>query len=362
MTHAGPSAAAGSPEPSLDPPPPPPPPDAPGLREQVGATRDAARRLASAHVELAKAELADIADELKRIAALVGLAIGVMIVAALIVTVGLPLFLGEWIFGSLGWGLLHGLLLMIGIAVAAGVLAIGLAGRLVAGSLVVAAIVGAIVGIALGLDLTNRGWALVGDRLVPAAAPDIRPLAAALVALPLVAGVLLGLLGAVQVVRSGEYSRPDRPAWSARFAVAAPGALYVGWLTAFGYAYATGTAWPAWVVAGAGFGGFVVALVVLGVVASWPVGGSLAGGFGAGAMLGVPIGALTAIALGPQVGAAIGLAVALAAWPAFMGAGLARQGVDGEALKARLVPQKSIDMTKETIEWARARMPLSRRS
>ena len=37
-------------------------------------------------------------------------------------------------------------------------------------------------------------------------------------------------------------------------------------------------------------------------------------------------------------------------------------GHDGEELKNRFVPQRTIDMTKETIEWVRARTPLSRRS
>ena len=35
---------------------------------------------------------------------------------------------------------------------------------------------------------------------------------------------------------------------------------------------------------------------------------------------------------------------------------------DEESLKKRFMPQRTIDMTKETIEWARARMPLSRKS
>ena len=39
-----------------------------------------------------------------------------------------------------------------------------------------------------------------------------------------------------------------------------------------------------------------------------------------------------------------------------------QHGVDGEELMKRFVPQKTIDITKETIEWARERMPLMRRS
>src|SRR5258705_2833721 len=102
---------------------PPPPPEAPGLGEQIGATRDAGKRLLGAHVELAKAEFGDIADAAKRAAALVGIAIAAGVVAGLIVTVGLPLFLGEAIFGSMGWWILLGVLLLAAVAGAAPVAA-----------------------------------------------------------------------------------------------------------------------------------------------------------------------------------------------------------------------------------------------
>ena len=51
----------------------------------------------------------------------------------------------------------------------------------------------------------------------------------------------------------------------------------------------------------------------------------------------------------------LGLATALA------GAFAANGGIDIEALKARYIPQATIDTTKETIEWAQARMPGGRR-
>jgi len=56
--------------------PPPPEPEAPGLFEQIKATRDAAKQLVKSHVELAKAEFADITDAIKRAAILVGVAMG----------------------------------------------------------------------------------------------------------------------------------------------------------------------------------------------------------------------------------------------------------------------------------------------
>ena len=39
-----------------------------------------------------------------------------------------------------------------------------------------------------------------------------------------------------------------------------------------------------------------------------------------------------------------------------MGLRVRRQGIDVEALKARFIPQTTIDTTKESIEWAKARV------
>ena len=49
------------------------------------------------------------------------------------------------------------------------------------------------------------------------------------------------------------------------------------------------------------------------------------------------------------------MAAFLAAWPVLMGLRVQRQGIDLEELKARFWPQVTIDTTKETIEWAKAR-------
>jgi len=148
--------------------PPPPEPEAPGLFEQIKATRDAAKQLVKSHVELAKAEFADITDAIKRAAILVGVAIAAGIFAGLLVAVGTPLFLGEWLFGSIGWGILLGLVLMLAIAVAAGVMTLdtrkswGVGKPFLAGL-----VVGIAVGVLLGLDLTNRGWTMAGDAVAP---------------------------------------------------------------------------------------------------------------------------------------------------------------------------------------------------
>jgi hypothetical protein len=105
---------------------------------------------------------------------------------------------------------------------------------------------------------------------------------------------------------------------------------------------------------------FAVVGLVLGG-RSGGMGGAIGGAI-AGLILGALLGALTAVALGPRVGAAIGVTVGLATWTILMGIGVARQGIDTDALKARFWPDETIETTKETIEWVRERTPLGPRS
>ena len=66
-----------------------------------------------------------------------------------------------------------------------------------------------------------------------------------------------------------------------------------------------------------------------------------------------------AISFSRHVGIAIGICVVLIAWPAL--AATALRGYDWGALKARYWPGTTIETTKETIEWVRARTPLGRK-
>ena len=283
----------------------------------------------AAHIELAKAEFSEIGGQIKMLAILAGIVAVAGLSAGLLIAVGLPLFLGEWIFGSMGWGLLLGFLFLLAVAVAAAIAAANsglgmrdadelafedgawsggdpmdrpatpladveeprkpVGGRVIVGSLVLAIVIGAIVGVVLGLNLTNRGWTLLGETLLPGVEAGVRPLLVAVASLG-VMGLLLGGVGA---------------------------------------AVAKGS-----VVAGA-IGGLV---------------------------LGVLLGGLTAIAVGPRVGAAIGVAVGLIAWAGLMAVSAARAGFSGSAFTKTLKPERTIQTTKETIEWARERMPLSRKS
>jgi hypothetical protein len=112
----------------------------------------------------------------------------------------------------------------------------------------------------------------------------------------------------------------------------------------------------------------VVALAVIGAVLGLigglvrGLGGGALGTLVLGALGGVALGFLTAAAPGPNVGAAIGVAAGLITWIALMGMSLASGGFETEKLKDQYLPRRTIDVTKETIEWARERMPLMRKS
>ena len=194
------------------------------------------------------------------------------------------LFLGEWILGSIGWGLLLGSELLI-----AGAVAAVLAGLRVAGlgrDLVGALVIGLVMAVVLGPSLPNLLFRVIGEASALAVDPAVRPLVVGLAACALIGG----LVGLVVGARAG----------------GARGA----------------------------FGG-LIAFAILGALA----------------------GAFLAIDFGWRVGVALGFAVALIAWPVLMGLRVKEAGIDAEVLKARFMPQRSIDAAKETMEWAKAKVP-----
>ncbi len=288
----GSSAPRSTPSPS---PPPaggpgvPPEEPSPGLREQIGRTRAATLRLVRAHAELARAELGEIVDNAKRLAAFAGIALGLVLFAGMLASIGSILWLGEWWFGSIGWGVLLGTELLLALAVSLAMIGLGTGAAGQGRAVVIGAVVGVVVAVLLGLDLPNRAWTALADALRPAVAPEWRIL---VLAVPIPA-IVLGVLG-----------------------------LVVGLVTR----------------AGSGS----IGLLVL------------------GAIIGAVLGALSAITFSPEVAAAIGVAVGLGVWLGLAAAEARR--ISASELKDRFVPSETIDTTKETIEWVRARTPLGPRS
>ena len=81
------------------------------MGEAVGGVRAALRRMLDAHITLLRAELEITGKEL---GVILGLAFGAFVIAVLagiLLYVGSFLFLGELLFGSMGWGIIHGTLL-----------------------------------------------------------------------------------------------------------------------------------------------------------------------------------------------------------------------------------------------------------
>ncbi len=262
----------------------------PGIREQIGATFQAAKRLLQSHVDLAKAEAGEILDEVKRMVALAAAALVLVLVTSLLLTIGLVLFLGEWLFGSIGWGVLLGTFLFLDLAAVALLIALGVRRARLGSSLGIAAVIGVVVGVVLGFDLAHRGWTSLGESIAPTLDASNRPLIVAVVTLAIL-GAIVGLFGGL---RRGS---------------------------------------------GASIGGLV-----------------------GGAVLGALVGLVSSVAIPGTVGAALGVWIALITWPVLAGRDVMRTGIDGEAIKQRFMPDQTIELTKETIEWARARTPLAPKS
>lgn len=165
------------------------------------ATRDAAVELARAHLDLAKAEFKSIGGEIARVAGLVGCAVVALMLVAFILTLGTALFLGEWLLGSMGWGVLHGMLFFTAFAIAAVLLAVGVGGARLARSFPVALLVAVVIGVGLGMEWPNQAYAAAGESARLNVDPATRPL---------VVGVLFGgwiglLLGFIAAVRLGSW-------------------------------------------------------------------------------------------------------------------------------------------------------------
>jgi hypothetical protein len=125
-----------------------------------------------------------------------------MLFAGILLVIGTSLFLGEWLLGSMGWGVLHGLLLFTAIAVACALAAFGIGGGRIGRAFVAGLILGIIVAILLATALPNEGYARLGEQVLPGVEPGVRPLVVGLL-IWVIIGVLLGLVAATRVSGTG---------------------------------------------------------------------------------------------------------------------------------------------------------------
>ena len=296
--------AAGGDEPPPPPkvPPPGPPPGDPGphrgFREQLAATKAAGYRLVAAHVALARAELEDILAEVKKVAVLIGVAIALVLFAGILFLVGTSLFLGEWLFGSMGWGILHDTELSIALAIMCILVALDVPVSRLARGAAIAAMIGLVIAVVGGLQLANRLWEAIGVAAAPALVPATRPLVVGM-AVGAALGAIVGLLGGTE----------------------------------------TG--------GGRSIGGVLKSAI------GWTILGGLAG---------AAVGAVSAVTFSWQVGAGLGIAVGLGIWVILCVLEVIRGGIAFEAWSRKFYPSQSIESAKETIEWVRERTPLGPKS
>ncbi len=114
---------------------------------------------------------AQIAGQVGRPAALGAIALVLVLFAISLVVIGTSLFVGEWLLGSIGWGVLHGFLLFVSVAMAAVLLAVGVSERRILRSLIIAIVIGIVSGVVLGLALLNQLYAAIGEAAQTAVDP-----------------------------------------------------------------------------------------------------------------------------------------------------------------------------------------------
>ncbi len=154
-------------------------------------------RLLNAHLSLLKAELAVTGRE---IGLIVGLAIAALSLALLMVGLiytGTWLFVGEWWFGSIGWGVLHGTLFTVAIIVPIG---LNLAGGWVGAwgrGLLIGAVVTVLLSLLFGSNLLRNAAVAAGEQLEVSLAlePAVLPTIVGLIAGALFVGLVLFIVG-----------------------------------------------------------------------------------------------------------------------------------------------------------------------
>ncbi|MGH2408478.1 MAG: hypothetical protein ACRDF7_10425, partial [Candidatus Limnocylindrales bacterium] len=172
----------------------------PGLREQLRRTRDAAAALIAAHRELLTAELGAIGGEIKLLSALIGVIFGMAVFAGLLLSIGGTLFLGEWLFGSIGWGVLHGLLFSAALIVVFGLRIVDVPARALAAAFATAIVIGvavtAVLGLNVGRNAAQAGADWAATNLAIKLDPGWAPVIVGAIGLAIVLAIVGLLLGA----------------------------------------------------------------------------------------------------------------------------------------------------------------------
>jgi hypothetical protein len=167
-----------------------------GLFEQFGRTRQAFMNLLSAHVALLRAELGQIADQIKRLLALGGLVFVLLLTMANMLYIGGFLFEGEWLFGSIGWGLAHGLLFALSLSLVLVLAMVGATAGMAILSFLLAVLLTIVLAVALGSNAAYDTAASIGPKLAwPIDSAPAVGFLAGLVIVGVLFALLLGRIG-----------------------------------------------------------------------------------------------------------------------------------------------------------------------
>ena len=155
----------------------------PTLAGQIGRTRDAFSRLINAHIELLKAELGAILGQIAKMATFGSVAFVLLLTMANMLYIGGFLFLGEWLFGSMGWGLAQGVFFALGLALVLVLLMLGATVRQAVASIILAAVLTVLLAVFLGTNAAYNTAVYVGAQLP----------------FPLNSGTAVGMLGGLVI-------------------------------------------------------------------------------------------------------------------------------------------------------------------
>jgi hypothetical protein len=169
------------------------------LLDQFQRTRESFMALLQAHIALLKAEINDILGEVKILATQAGILLGLALMNAVLLWVGGFLFVGEWLFGSIGWGLAHGLLFGLGIIVALALAIVGSRARYSVLSFLVAAFIAVIVAFLCGINVAYDQAAAIAPNLAqPLGAPGVVALFGGAIIGAILFGILLAFVSGVR--------------------------------------------------------------------------------------------------------------------------------------------------------------------
>lgn len=158
-------------------------------------------RLIGAHRALLIAELKEAGKQVAIIAGLAGVALVLSLLALILLYVGSFLFIGETLFGSMGWGILHGFLLTMCFIVPIGLnLAGGALGAWVRG-LAASLVVGIVFGVILSTNVLHNSAVWLAQQLQPSLSLQFDALV--WLAPAIVLGLVVGLVGLVLGLRAG---------------------------------------------------------------------------------------------------------------------------------------------------------------